>query len=285
MKLVVVDKPRTAYENLALNHACLDAVSNGSYEEIVRVYPFSRPGAILSNSESIWDIRDEAIGKIDVTRRPTGGSVIYVDENTLGYSVFLKTSSKVDITRLYREFTGRVVKALNSFGLKVSVGNWYVRLDGKVIAGHAQQNRGLASEFQGIIRMKKWDVKALDDALRLRTLAEYKGVNYLIIDSAVYCINGDKTNIPVHTLRKLRDERSELASAPGLDAHGVKAPDLMERLATALSDCEQRHALPETILSQSKILVSQYYNSELILKKGTKSCLGHCFVDLVENEQ
>ena len=285
MKIVVVDKPRTAYENLALNHACLDAVNSGAYEQIVRVYPFSRPGAILSNNESIWDIREEVVGKIDVTRRPTGGSVIYVDENTLGYSVFLKTESKIDITRLYREFTGRVVKALNSFGLEVSVGNWYVRLAGKVIAGHAQQNRGLASEFQGIIRMKKWDINALDKTLRLRTLAECKGMNYLIIDNAVFCINGDKTNIPVSIMRKLRDERTELASAPGLDAYGVNAPDLMERLATALSDCEQRHVLPETILSQSKVLIGQYYNSDLILKKGTKSCLGHCFVDLVESEQ
>ncbi len=285
MKLVVVDRSRNVYENLALNHACLDAVNKGDFDEIVRVYPFSRPGAILSNNESIWDVREHVIGKIDVTRRPTGGSVIYVDENTLGYSVFLRTGSKVDITNLYREFTGRVVKALNSFGLEVTVGNWYVRLDGKVIAGHAQQNRGFASEFQGIIRMKKWDVNVLDNALRLRTLAEYKGVKYLVIDNAVYCVNGNKTNIPVNILRKLRDERSELASAPGLDSFGVNAPDLMERLASCLSGTDVRSDLPDSIEFDASVLLGKYYDSDLLLKKGVKSCLGHCFVDLVDNEQ
>ena len=84
MKLVVVDRPRTVYENLALNHACLDAVSAGAYEQIVRVYQFSRPGAILSNTEDVWDIREEARNKIDITPRPAGGSVVYVDEHTVG---------------------------------------------------------------------------------------------------------------------------------------------------------------------------------------------------------
>ncbi|MBW2970367.1 hypothetical protein KY319_04560 [Candidatus Woesearchaeota archaeon] len=287
MKLVVVDKSRTAYENLAINHACFDAVNCGDFESIVRVYPFSRPGAILSFNEDLWDVRGGVFGKIDVTRRPTGGSVIYVDGDTLGYSVFLKTNSKVDVTRLYREFTGRVVRALNSFGLDVSVSNWYVRLNGGVIAGHAQVNRGSASEFQGIVRLKKWDMDALERALRLRTLGKYDGAHYLIVDDAVYDLKGNKRSISVNKVRRLRDERSELASAPGLDGFGVRAPDLAERLAGCLSGSDERHELPGSIMSRAKSWLSHYMNPDLVLKPGvtTKSCLGHCFVDLVESEQ
>jgi hypothetical protein len=287
MKLVVVDKPRTAYENLAINDACLHAVRDGLYEQIVRVYGFSRPGVILSSDEDIWDVREEARAGLDVTRRPTGGSVVYVDKDTLGYSVFLKTGSKVDITATYRTFTERVVQSLRELGVpNIAVGNWYVRCNGGVIAGHAQQNRGEVSEFQGLMRLTSWDVDDLERILRLRLLAAHNGSTYLVIDNAAYDLAGKAADVPVSSLRVIRSERDELAAAPALAAHGINSPTLMERLATGLSGVEERHALPERILEHAAELQKRYTDRAWVYRsdRPTRRGLGHCFVDLVQRE-
>ncbi len=285
--MVIIDKPRTVYGNLALNHACLDAVGNGQYEEIVRIYQFSRPGAILSSHQDIWDIREEARGTLDITRRPTGGSVVLVDEQTIGYSVFLKTGSKIDIPNVYRTFTERVITALQSYGIPdITLGHWYVKVNGGVVAGHAQQNRGFISEFQGLIRLTAWDMALLEKTVRLRTLAEHDGKQYLIVDKGAYDLKGRLVDVPLERLTRVRDEYAELAAAPSLTTYGVTHSDLMERLATALAESDERHTLPQELLVKGAQHEQHYRDPSWVCKQDgdITRCLGHCFVDMVERE-
>lgn len=287
MNIVVIDKPRSVYENLSINDACLEAVCNGDYERIVRVYRFSRPGVILSEFEDIWDVHEHARNKIDITRRPTGGSAVYVNEATIGYSVFLKTKNKTDVTHLYKEFTGRVLNALKSFSItEVKMNGWYVRVDGGVVAGHAQQHRGSASEFQGLIILTRWNMEAIDSVIRLRKLAEWQGNHYLIIDGAAYDLQGNQASVLFDQLRVVRDEYSELAKAPSLADYGITASALMEKLAGHLSGLKERHVLPEKIQNRAVEIEQKYKNANWVFNPGkkTRRGLGHCFVDLVERE-
>lgn len=286
-KLVVVDPARTVYENMAINHACLDAVSEGVYDQIIRVYGFSRPGAILSNHQDIWDIREEARVGLDITRRPTGGSVVLVDGNTIGYSVFLKTESKIDVIKVYRKFTERVVSVLERYQIPdLTQGDWYVKINGGVVAGHAQQNRGFVSEFQGLIRLTKWDMPSLAKTLRLRKLAENDGNRYIIIDDEVYNLNGNQVNIVTEHLRIVRDEHAELAAAPALTEYGITKDDLIDRLASSLAELDERHALPQELLDNAALHEKHYRDPDWVHKKDgdITRCLGHCFIDLVEQE-
>lgn len=278
MKLVVVDLPRTCIENLAVNDACFEAVRNKEYQEIVRVYTFSSPGVILSKNQDIWDVREEMMTCIDITRRRSGGAAVYVDKDTIGYSIFgsLNSAGSIQIHLPYKRMTSKIIDVLHSFGLEANMEkHWGVSINGHVIAGHAQRDDKNTFEVHGLMRVKQWNMTSLEKTLRLRKLGHCKENFCIIIDDKVYDFNGSPTNTLPEQVTIIRDEHKELENAPGLDKLGVSAPQLVERLASTLSESQERHQLPEHIF----VLAKQYQTEYTQITTGKKRCMGHCFVD------
>lgn len=278
MKLVIVDRPRTCIENLAVNDACFEAVRGKEYEEIVRIYRFSRPGVILSRNQDVWDVREDAIRSIDITRRPSGGAAVYVDKNTIGYSIFgsfIETGA-IQIHVPYKRMTTKIVDVLRSFGLEVGTEkHWGISVNGSIIAGHAQRDDKNTFEVHGLMRLKQWDMASLEKTLRLRKLGRHMENFYIIIDNKVYDTNGIPQDIlPAH-LTIVRDEYGELQNTPGLDTLGVNQPVLVERLSFTFSESHEKNPLPEYLLERAKKYEQEYEK----IPSGSKKCLGHCFVD------
>ena len=60
----------------------------------------------------------------------------------------------------------------------------------------------------------------------------------------------------------------------------------MERLASSLAELEERHALPKEILDAAALHEQRYRDPDWVHKRegDITRCLGHCFIDLVEQE-
>ncbi|MBI4146261.1 lipoate--protein ligase family protein [Candidatus Woesearchaeota archaeon] len=284
-KLCVVDSSRPAAENLAINEACFEAVRDGVHEEIVRLYFFSRPGMILSKHQDVSDVRESAFGKVDVTRRFSSGSAVYVDEHTLGYSLFGRlehdATEEVPTHIPYKRMRSCVMDVLQSFGLSAKEErHWGVRVDGGVVAGHAQRYGNKTYEVHGLLRLKGWDMDILDRVLRLRKKAQYDGQSWIIVDGKAYDASGAPAYLK-NGARIVRNEYDELQQAPSLLDKGIAITDLVDRLGTGLSGSRERHSLPESIRLRAVELCKLFSSGEHVHNKDycLKRNLGHCFVD------
>ncbi len=283
MKLCVIDRDkRSAAEHLSINDACFEAVRDKKYEEIVRIYRFSKPGMILSKRQDIWDVRTPE--SINVLRRKTPGGAVYVDENTLGYSLFLRdgssSPSKIPTRAQYKRVTDCVCDVLRSFNLEpIMEDHWGIKIGGGVIAGHAQRFESMTFEVHGLLALKAFDMSVIENLLRLRKIAAHNGSQYFIIDNKVYDSKFSEVNIAPETMKVIRDELQELSSGACLLSNGVNPDELAGRIASALSGFEETHVLPEEIYSRAKSFYASY-SAPKYVEAGRQKGLGHCFVDL-----
>ena len=285
--LVSVDLNKyDAPTNLAYNEACLNQVRSGY--PIVRIFTFSQPGLILAKHESLWDVRDDH--QHLATRRHTGGSVIYVDQNTLGYTViFRKKDLEKSIRDVYRKLTEPIAQALREEGLNATIGNLFsLRVDGKVIGGHAQYRSTKGIQYDGIVHIEKPDVEKIEKAIRLRTLCLSGSNKVVCIDGNVYDIDGTHLGQENQfALKTLRDERREISEMPGLREFGLSQRDYIDMIKQFFERVFNMQSVDDDLRnfqsSAIELAEKKYRNMDWV-SDGKRKGLGHCFVDLVEPE-
>lgn len=277
-----------ARQNLAINEACLNSVEAGS--PILRVYTFSSEGLILARHESIWDVRKPEIA----TRRNTAGSVIYCDPTTLGYSVFFRPEDLTDdVTKVFRLLTRPIAENLKPKlnGSEVSVGRVFsIRVEGKVLAGHAQYNTKKSVQYDGFVHVLKPDADKISGLIKLRELCGLDGNNVLCIDGEVFDMKGkflgERERLDLKIIRK---ERDVIAGIPGLKGLGLTLEDyaviLKEGMESAFRCSSIESELPAELFRGSQEPLEKRYANKEWVKSGRKRHLGHCLVDFVEPEQ
>ncbi|MEM4245280.1 MAG: hypothetical protein QW404_00950 [Candidatus Nanoarchaeia archaeon] len=291
-RIFVLDKEvRTPSENLAINRLCVDLVEHGKYDLLSRIYKHKK-GVILGSNESAFDINPDFClsNGYEIIRRSSGGSAIVVDpELTLCYSIFLKNDffgSTLDFNKMYKAVTFSLAKHL---GGQFSVeGVYYLRYkttNGNIpIAGHAIRSYRKVMQFDGVINKKPFDMNILERILKLRELYEFDGRKFISIDGIFYDINGNKVEVDASRAVLLRRERDELEKIIGLENIGLTETDFVKSFHSMLSDVFGSVKLVKEIPIEGKDL--KVYYDEVIRKDYTdgRKCLGHCFVDLVEEE-
>lgn len=160
-----------AATNLAIDDLMLEKAAN-TEEAYLRVYDFEDPAVILARNEHVEDI-NEFRETHDYTRRDTGGSVIYCDENAIFYSITIPAGNNDYPENLHREYFGpRIADALSDLGVndsKLGVGEHFsVRINEGTVSGNSQRKKKGAVLYHGVLALEPWDVNELDQIIELR---------------------------------------------------------------------------------------------------------------------
>lgn len=248
-----------AATNLALDEVMLDRAADG--DRTVRVYGFERPSVILARNESPADVREWRDG-VDYTRRDTGGSVIYCDDNALFYSVAAPADGAFP-ERLHRDHYGpRIARALADAGVpedRLGVGEHFsVRIDGGTVSGNSQRLADGAVLYHGVLAVEPWDTDHLAELVRLRER------------------DGER-------------ERDFIAGLPGVADHAPGSPDeVADRVERALVERLTGGAYGERpldgALEAAEEIADEKYRSDGWVRdargtEGLKEDQGFCFVD------
>lgn len=160
-----------AATNLAIDDLMLEKAAETG-EAYLRIYDFDDPAVILARNEHVDDIK-EFRETHDYTRRDTGGSVIYCNENAIFYSVTIPAGTNDYPENLHREYFGpRIAEALSDLGVddsKLGVGEHFsVRINNGTVSGNSQRKKKDAVMYHGVLAIEPWDTDELDDLIRLR---------------------------------------------------------------------------------------------------------------------
>lgn len=121
---VIVDGPLPGDVNMARDEAILLAVQAGQAPPTLRFYQWDNPTISLGYLQKYQDVseQDEAIQRMPVVRRQTGGGAILHDQE-LTYSLVLPLNGELPHTEmesLYRLAHDAFIKTLAEFGIKAS---------------------------------------------------------------------------------------------------------------------------------------------------------------------
>ncbi len=249
-----------APKNLAIDEYLMEKVSEED-KKIMRVYDFEKPSVILARNESFEDLK-ELNDDVEYTRRHTGGSVIYCDNNAVFYSIIMPSNTNEFPERLHRDFFGpKIAETLNKIGVKdekLGVGEHFsVRIEGKTVSGNSQRKKKDAVLYHGVLAIEKWDVDRLNELIRLREIEE-------------------------------KSEYDFIKSLPGINEYteeDVSKDELEEALIDNFTGKNyKRKELTDKDLSVIENLVENKYGDEGWLKTGgnreiLKKNQGFCFVD------
>ena len=189
----------SAAKNMALDEAMM-SVSEDTGRFFIRFYNFRMPTIIYASHDHADNLRMENLEGIDVTRRDSGGNIIYLDDRTLTYSIsggFREDSKKImngmtDKIKIHERFGGVIVDAIRSMvqnpELVESGIHHSITIDGKPVAGHAQRIRTRSFLYQGVLAVGSWDADKIrsliriddekyDELKRLPSLADAAGGN------------------------------------------------------------------------------------------------------------
>lgn len=167
-----------AYMNMAIDDVLL-VLADKTKKFFFRTYDFTRESVILANSDSPMNLKKHArikSGKhIDVTRRISGGKPIYVDVNTLSYSIIgplSEGSGSLNQTSINELFAPTVLKAIaDTIGSdsKLNMGRVFsIKFDGKPIVGNAQHiSQSHSFLYHGVIAIGPWSSDKINKYLRL----------------------------------------------------------------------------------------------------------------------
>ncbi len=278
--------------NLAINRVCVDLVNNGGYDLVARTYLHDK-GVILGTGESIEDINVEFCKKegYEVVSRPSGGSAILVEPNLiLCYSVFFNSKRFGGRFNIHRAYKSIVLPLTRNLGGKFSVvGNYYLRynLDGQSIpiAGHAIKSYGEVTQFDGVVNLKRFDMGVLEKVLRLRELWRFNGSKYLKVNGRFYDLNGKEASLDKDSPQFLRSERKELEKIVGLEDIGMSINKFKQTLKKSLEEVFGEIDRNCNLSVDESNIDEHIKNLGLENNYKGRRFLGHCFVDLVEEEQ
>lgn len=160
-----------AAANLAFDDLLLEKASEEGQKSL-RIYEFEDPSVILARNEHPDDIKNWR-DDIEYTRRDSGGSVIYCDENAIYYSIVVPAESDDFPEKLHRDYFGpRIADALAESGVpedQLGVGEHFsVRIDDKTVSGNSQRKKSDALLYHGVLAYEPWDVEKLDELIHLR---------------------------------------------------------------------------------------------------------------------
>lgn len=160
-----------AATNLAIDDLMLQKAAEEE-EAYLRIYDFEDPAVILARNEHINDVR-EFRESHEYTRRDTGGSVIYCDENAIFYSISIPTEQDEFPEELHREYFGPLIaEALSDLGVeeeKLGIGEHFsVRISGKTVSGNSQRKKSDAVLYHGVLAIEPWDIDELEELIHLR---------------------------------------------------------------------------------------------------------------------
>ncbi len=283
---------KSPIRNLLINRACVDLIGKGEYDLIARTY-FHDKGVILGRGESIEDIYEDVCEKdgYEVVSRPSGGSAILVGpDSTLCYSIFFNSARFGGRFNIHEVYKSIVLPLARNLGDEFSVvGNYYLRynLDEESIpiAGHAIKSYGEVTQFDGIVNLKRFDMAALEKVLRLRELWEFNGKKYLKVNGRFYDLDGGEVNLDENSPQFLRSEKQELEKIIGLEEIGISTTKFKQNLRKSLEEVfGEVHRIKGLSFKDVEL---DRYAEYLNLGNNYKGrrFLGHCFVDLVEEEQ
>ncbi len=143
---------------------------------------------------------------------------------------------------------------------------------------------GEVTQFDGVINLKKFDMGILEKVLRLRELWEVNGSKYLKVNGMFYDLKGVEISLDENSLQFLRSERKELEKIAGLEDIGMSAKEFKQILKKSLEEgfgnISEVDDLP---FDGTKIREYIEYSKLKDDSKGRRF-LGHCFIDLVEEE-
>jgi lipoate-protein ligase A len=295
-KIFIYEKePKSPIENLAVNNLFYKLVSEGRYDAFVRVY-HHKPGIILANEESIEDLDYEFCkkNKLEVTTRPTAGSAVLVTpEDIICYSAIFnlpKLGMEKDSTKLYKTIVYPLTERLKNLGVPVSLeGMWYLRAkingDRLPFAGHAVRffGNGDIYQFDGLANLKKPPLDLIKKAIKLRKLYDYNGQRYILVRNKYYPLNMINNGFDIKNAKLIRDEENELKKMIGLKELNIDKDFFAEILFNVFDNvCKGLLKLDSLYISEADF----EENKKLLLNKkfGNLKGLGHCFVDMNEEE-
>lgn len=166
----------SAAKNMAIDEALL-GLSDQRNRFYIRFYDVDRPAVILSKFDHPSVIKSRE--GIDVSRRTTGGRPIFIDKNTLQYSITgpLRTEdafNPLDTVNMHRCLSVMLIDTINSMigSEAAKIGRTSsIRIEGKPMAGHAQDIRPNHSFlYHGVIVVDQWDCQSIKAVLNLDAL-------------------------------------------------------------------------------------------------------------------
>jgi lipoate-protein ligase A len=284
-------KEKSPKINIAINKVCTEMIENREYNLIARIYTHKK-GVILGNSESIEDIYKKFCeeNQYEITHRPSGGSAIITEpELTLCYSIFFdieQFGGKFNIHEIYKKITIPLAKKL---GQNFSVeGTYYIRYKQKnkktPMAGHAIKTNKKTHQFDGVINLTKFDIKKAEKILKLRELWEYKEKKYIKTEGKFYNLEGKNANIDQENGKLLRSEKKELEEIIGLKEAGITKEEFIEALKKTIEEIFGQTEYTEIFKINEEEIKKAEIEKEKNWEGKKRKNLGHCFVDLIEEE-
>ncbi len=162
---LISDPARDGAHNMAVDHAILDAVIDGSAPPTVRLYAWSPHCLSLGIGQSAHNLSRDRLWRdgITLTRRPTGGrAVLHADELT--YSIALPPGHPLGagtILDSYRRLSAGLIDALKRLGVDADIptartapkpgeslvcfevaADYEIAVRGRKLIGSAQMRRG-----------------------------------------------------------------------------------------------------------------------------------------------
>ena len=122
---MILSKPLSGAENMALDEAILEAVGAGDSTPTLRLYAWNPPCLSLGFSQTFTDVDKKVLSERswDLVRRPTGGrAILHTDELT--YSIHAPadhTHLQGDVLSSYRYLSTGLIKGLEFMGVETEV--------------------------------------------------------------------------------------------------------------------------------------------------------------------
>ncbi len=140
----------------------------------IRFYDVAKPSVILGSGDHYDVIKSGSADGCDVSRRMTGGRPIYLDRNTLQYSIAGPLHGSVDpfpreMHKRFGSILADAIAGLIGGSHEISMPrSSSIRIDGKPIAGHGQSispNRSFL--YHGVVVIRPWDLSMIDALLHV----------------------------------------------------------------------------------------------------------------------
>ena len=122
---LILSKPLSGAENMALDEAILEAVGAGDSTPTLRLYAWNPPCLSLGFSQTFADVDKKVLSERswDLVRRPTGGrAILHTDELT--YSIHAPADHphlQGDVLSSYRYLSTGLIKGLEFMGVETEV--------------------------------------------------------------------------------------------------------------------------------------------------------------------
>ena len=242
-----------AAENMAIDEAML-IVAGKNKSMFMRFYDFDRSTAIYAHNDHADNLRIENLNGTDVSRRITGGDIIYIDDKTFSYSVAcgLGNSHKFELnvkSRVDGYFGGIIAETVRSMvpeSHKVELGLHHsIMINGRPVAGHAFNIKIRESSFlyHGAMAFDRWDADKIKNLLRDMDENDYNELT--LLPSISDTVNGSDIN-----LRKARFMDGVISRLPEEGVEHISSADMSEIISISKELMKEKYANPSWVFDR-----------------------------------